>query len=133
MFGFVVAAIVAPLVASASPACADPAITSARSSLAAGGSLDVYDVAITVTNRGRGAQPSSLLQSVAVYQDAGKVGQIAVPPLRPNASQTVHYRLQRAVDARPGSTNLRLMLVLRDPHRPVTDCSAANDTFRLSV
>jgi hypothetical protein len=127
------AAAMGPMVASASPACADPAITSATSSLAPGGSLDVYDVAITVKNLGSGAQPSSVLQSVEVYQDAGKVGQIGIAPLRPAGSRTVHYRLKRAVDARPGSTNLRLVLVLRDPHRAVTDCSKANDVFRLTV
>jgi hypothetical protein len=133
MLEILMAAVLAPLVASASPACADPAITSATSSIAAGGSLDVYDVAITVKNLGSAAQPSSLLQSVAVYQDAGKVGQMGISPLRPGASQTVHYRLERAVDARPGSTNLRMVLVLRDPHRAVTDCSSANDVFHLSV
>jgi hypothetical protein len=133
MLGIFMAAALAPQVVSANPACADPAITSAISSVAPGGSLNVYDVAITVTNRGPAAQPSSLLQSVAIYQDAGKVGQMAIAPLRPAASQTVHYRLERAVDARSGSTNLRLVLVLRDPHRAVTDCSTANDVFRLTV
>jgi subtilase family serine protease len=128
-------AIVLPVVAMTS-ACADPAIVSARASAVNGmtGSLNVYDTAITVRNVGNAAQPSSLLQSVAIYQDGTKVGQLGIQPLKPGASQTVHYRVKRAVGARAGSTQLRFRLILSDPHGvPVTDCSTTNDTYRLTV
>jgi subtilase family serine protease len=94
----------------------------------------VYDTAITVRNLGTKAQPSSLLQSVEIFQDGTKVGQMGIQPLKPGASQTVHYRLQRAHGGRPGSTQLRFLLVLTDPHRvPITDCSTSNDVYHLSV
>jgi subtilase family serine protease len=133
MLDLIAAAAFAPLVAVTSSACADPAIVSATSTGGAAAAT-TYDVAIVVRNLGRGAQPSSLLQSVQVYQNGVKVDQKGVLPLKPGASQTVHYRLMRANDAEAGSTHLRLTLVMHDAHGArVTDCSTANDTFRLDV
>jgi hypothetical protein len=124
-----------PLLAMTSATCADPAIVAATpSTVASNGDLTTYTVAVTVENMGLGAEPSSLLQSVAVWQDATKVGQIGTRPLRPGARETVQYRFQRSSEARSGSTHLRFTLVLSNPHGiPVTDCSTANDTFRLNV
>jgi hypothetical protein len=129
------AAFAVPLLAMTSPTCADPAIVSAASStLGNNGNLTTYDVAVTLENMGLGSEPSSLLQSVGVYQDATKVDQFGTPPLKAGARATVHYRFQRSSEARSGSTHLRFTLVLRNPHGvPVTDCSAANDTYRLDV
>jgi subtilase family serine protease len=128
-------AVLLPVVAMTS-ACADPAIVSVHSSPVNGmtGALNVYDTSITVRNVGTAAQPSSLLQSVAIYQDGTKVGQLGIQPLKPGASQTVHYRVQRAVGARAGTTQLRFRLILSDPHGvPVTNCSTSNDVYRLTV
>lgn len=129
------AALALPLLAMTSTTCADPAIVGARASTVGNdGQLTTYDVAVTVANVGLGAEPSSLLQSVAVYQDATKVGQVGTPPLRPGARATIHYRFQRNAQARPGSTHLRFTLVLSNPHGiPVTDCSTGNDTYRIDV
>jgi len=129
-------ALLLPVVAVASSACADPAIVAARVSPVTGsnGALNVYNVAITVRNRGNQGQQSSLLQSVAIYQDGTKVGQEGVAPLRPGAAQTVNYRFERAVGARAGSTELHFTLLLRDPHGvPISACSSAGHAYRLSV
>ncbi len=129
-------AVLLPVVAMTTSACADPAIVSVRSSPVNGmtGRLNVYVESITVRNVGTAAQPSSLLQSVAIYQDGTKVGQLGIRPLKPGASQTVHYRLERAAGARAGSTQLRFRLILSDPHGvPITDCSTGNDVYRLTV
>jgi hypothetical protein len=128
-------AVLLPVVAMTS-ACADPAIVSAHAVRTSGtdSTLNVYDAAITVRNLGTGGQASSLLQSVEIFQDATKVGQVGIEPLKPGASQTVHYRLERATGARAGTTRLRFVLTLTDPHGvPITDCSKANDVYRLSV
>jgi hypothetical protein len=118
-----------------SSTCADPAIVSAHASTVGdNGRLTTYDVAVTLQNLGLGGEASSLLQSVQVFQDETKVDQIGAPPLRPGGRATVHYRFQRASEARAGSTHLRFRLVERDPHGvPITDCSAANDTMGLRV
>jgi archaellum component FlaG (FlaF/FlaG flagellin family) len=117
-----------------SNACVDPAITHAVSNqLGSNGNLNTYDVAITVKNTGSSAEPSSLLQSVLVYQDATKVDQKGTPPLSAGGTATVHYRLQRSSEARPGSTHLRFSIVVHDPHGAVTDCSTANTTYRINV
>jgi len=129
-------AVLIPVLAMTSSTCADPAIVSAHAVPAGGAdsALNVYDTAITVRNLGTGAQASSLLQSVQIFQDATKVGQVGIEPLKPGASQTVHYRLERASGARAGTTRLRFVLTLTDPHGvPITDCSKANDVYRLSV
>jgi subtilase family serine protease len=129
------AALTLPLLAMTSTTCADPAIVKAvATTVAGGGPLTTYDVAVTVENVGLGAEPASLLQSVAIYQDATKVGQVGTPPLRPGQRATVHYRFQRSSHGRSGSTHLRFALVLSNPHGvPVTDCSTRNDTYRIDV
>jgi hypothetical protein len=122
-----------PLLAVSGNACAAPAITGAvANELGSNGDLNTYDVAITVKNTGA-SEPSSVLQSVQVFQDATKVDQMGTPPLAAGASATVHYRLQRSSDARPGSTHLRFSIVMHDPHRPVADCSGQNATYRINV
>jgi hypothetical protein len=135
MFAALLTAISIPILAAASPSCADPVIASAvATTLGNNGAIASYDVAITVRNAGTVAEPSSMLQSVEVYQDATKVDQIGTPPLRPGQSATVHYRLKRSFEARPGSTHLRLQLVLRDPHgMPFAVCSGANGAYRLNL
>jgi hypothetical protein len=123
-----------PLLAMTSGACVSPGITSAvANQLGSNGDLTTYDVVITVKNAGPAAEPSSLLQSVQVYQDATKVDQMGTPPLRAGGSATVHYRLQRSSEARPGSTHLRFSLVIHDPHGPVANCSTANSSYRINV
>jgi hypothetical protein len=135
MFALLVAAALGQLVVASASACSDPAIVSAsQTSMQHSGSLDVYTTAIVVKNLGTVAQAPSLLQSVEVYQDATKVGQIGLHPLAPGASQTVSYQLERSAGGQPGSTRLRFVLVMHDPHGvPFTDCNAANDVYRLSI
>ena len=88
----------------------------------------------SVKNLGSSDEPSSLLQSVQVFQDATRVDQKGAPPLRAGGAATVHYRLQRSSEARPGTTHLRFQLVLRNPHGvPITNCSTSNDTYRINV
>jgi archaellum component FlaG (FlaF/FlaG flagellin family) len=133
MLDVLLTALSAPLLAMTSSACAAPAIAGAVAhELGTNGDLNTYDVAITVKNMGA-TEPSSMLQSVQVFQDATKVDQKGTPPLAAGASATVHYRLQRSSEARPGSTHLRFSLVMHDPHRPVADCSGANATYRINV
>jgi hypothetical protein len=134
MLDVLLTALSLPILAMTSNACVSPGITSAVASrLGSNGDLTTYDVAITVKNTGPAAEPSSLLQSVQVYQDATKVDQKGTPPLPAGGSATVHYRLQRSSEARRGSTHLRFALVMHDPHGPVTSCSAANSTYRVNV
>jgi hypothetical protein len=133
MLDVLLTALSLPILAMTSNACVSPGITSAvASQLGSNGNLTTYDVAITVKNAGS-AEPSSLLQSVQVFQDATKVDQKGTPPLPAGGSATVHYRLQRSSEARPGSTHLRFSLVMHDPHGPVTSCSTANSTYRVNV
>jgi archaellum component FlaG (FlaF/FlaG flagellin family) len=134
MLDVLLTALSLPLLAMTSNACVDPAITHAvASNLGSNGDLTTYDVAITVKNTGSAAEPSSLLQSVQVYQDATKVDQKGTPPLRAGGTATVHYRLQRSSEARSGSTHLRFSLVVHDPHGAISDCSTANTTYRINV
>jgi hypothetical protein len=135
MLAFIVAALLTPAIASASPACADPAIVSAsQTSVQHNGPLNVYSTAIVVKNLGSRGQAPSLLQSIEVFQDATKVGQIGLRPLAPGRSQTVSYQLERSAGGRTGSTQLRFVLVMHDPHGvPITNCSSANDVYRLTV
>jgi hypothetical protein len=123
-----------PLLAMTSNACVAPAITTAVAhQLGSNGDLNTYDVAITVKNMGSVAEPSSLLQSVQIFQDATKVDQKGTPPLPAGGTATVHYRLQRSSEARPGTTHLRFSLVMHDPHGAVTSCSTANSSYRINV
>ena len=52
---------------------------------------------------------------------------------RGGGSATVHYRLTRSSDARPGTTHLRFSIVLHDPHMAVTECSGMKTTYRIDV
>jgi hypothetical protein len=134
MLDVLLAALSLPLLAMTSTACSDPAITSAiATQVGDNGALTTYDVAVRVKNAGSMAEPSSLLQSVQVFQDATKVDQMGAPPLSAGRAATVHYRFTRSSGAQARSTHLRFKLVLTDPHRATTDCSVANDTFRLDV
>jgi hypothetical protein len=133
MLDVLLTALSLPLLAMSSTACAAPTISGAvANQLAGNGDLNIYDVAITVKNTG-GAEPASLLQSVQVFQNGDKVDQKGTPPLRAGGSATVHYRLSRSSDARPGTTHLRLSLVLHDPHSAISECSGTNTTYRIDV
>ena len=134
MLHVLLATVAMPMVAMTSGACADSAITSAvATNVGNNGSLTTYDVAITVRNAGSAPEPSSLLQSVQVFQDATKVDQMGTQPLGGGRSATVHYRFSRSSDARAGSTQLRFRLVVTDPHEAITDCSSASTTYRIDV
>jgi hypothetical protein len=132
MLDVILAALALPVLAM--NACADPAITNVTATpISDNGSLAAYDFAITVKNMGGANQPASILQSVQVYQDATKVDQKSARPLRAGGAETLHYRFSRSNEARMGSTHMRFVLVMHDPHAAVQDCSVANDTFRLNV
>jgi hypothetical protein len=136
MLDALLAAISLPILAIASGgACAGPTITNAVASQAANnGNLTSYNVAVTVKNTGSAAEPSSLLQSVQVYQDATKVDQKGTPPLRAGGQTTVHYVFSRSSEAQAGSTHLRFRLVLSDPHgTPFANCTPESNSFRLDV
>ncbi len=124
-----------PIVAMTSGACAGPTITSAIASQAGtNGNLNTYDVAIRVKNAGSAAEPSSLLQSVQVFQDATKVDQKGTPPLAAGQSATVHYRFTRSSEAAARSTHLHFTLTLSDPHgTPFADCSSGQNSYRLDI
>jgi hypothetical protein len=133
MLDVLLTALSVPLLAMTSGACAAPTISTAvATQLGSNGDLTTYDVAITVKNTGA-SEPSSLLQSVQVFQDATKVDQKGTPPLPAGGSATVHYRLQRSAEARPGTTHLRFSLVLHDPHSAIAECSGTNTTYRINV
>lgn len=135
MLDALLAALSIPILAMTSGACAGPVITHAvASQVGSNGDVTTYDVAITVKNDGAKAEPSSLLQSVQVFQDATKVDQRGTQPLAAGASETVHYRFTRSSEARPGSTHLHFRLVLNDPHgTPFADCGTADNNYRLNV
>jgi hypothetical protein len=135
MLDAVLAALTLPILAMTSGACAGPTITKAvASEVGSNGDLNTYDVAIRVTNAGSAAEPSSILQSVQVYQDATKVDQKGTPPLAAGASATVHYRFQRSSEAAARSTHLHFTLTLADPHgTPFTDCSSGSNSYRLDI
>jgi len=134
MLDVLLAAFALPLLALNANACAEPAITAATATpVAHNGNLTTYDVAIVVKNLGSAGEPSSLLQSVEVYQDATKVDQKSAPPLQTGGATTVHYRFSRSSEAQRGSTHLRLHLVMHDPHGATTFCSTAHATYRIDV
>jgi archaellum component FlaG (FlaF/FlaG flagellin family) len=133
MLDVLLTALTLPLLAMTSNACVAPAITTAvASQVGNNGDLTTYDVAIRVKNAGS-AEPSSLLQSVQVFQNGTKVDQKGTPPLQAGGTATVHYRLQRSSEARAGTTHLRFSLVVHDPHGPVTNCSTAQSSYRINV
>ncbi len=135
MFEALLTALALPLLAMTPGACTNPAIVSAGATTAGNnGNLTTYNIAIRVKNTGTVGEPSSLLQSVEVFQDATKVDQKSAPPLAPGQAATVHYQFSRSSEARAGSTHLRFRLVTTDPHgTTITNCSVANSTFRLDV
>jgi archaellum component FlaG (FlaF/FlaG flagellin family) len=115
-------------------ACADPAITHvAAGPVANNGNLTTYAFAVTLKNVGGANQPSSVLNSIQIFQDATKVDQKGAQPLRAGASETIRYMFQRSSDARPGTTRLRFHVLVNDPHAPAQNCSTANDTYRITV
>lgn len=135
MLDALVAALSLPILAMTSGACTGPTITNAVATHAGNnGNLTSYDVRVTVRNEGTRSEPSSLLQSVLVYQDATKVDQKGTPPLAAGSSVTVHYRFSRSSEAAAGSTHLRFQLALADPHStsfPV--CTTAGNRYRLDI
>jgi hypothetical protein len=134
MLDALLAALSMPLLAMTAGACTDSAITSAVvTNVGNDGGLTTYDVAITVKNAGPAAEPSSLLESVQVFQDTTKVDQKGTPPLGAGRSAIVHYRFSRSSEAHTGSTHLRFRLVSSDPHEAITECSTANTTYRIDV
>jgi hypothetical protein len=135
MLDLLVALATLPLVAMSGTSCADPAITMAVASPVAGNAdLNTYDVAVTVKNLGGKAQPATLLQSVEFYQNATKVDQKGLQPLKPGGSQTVHYRMQRSSEARPGTTRVRVQLTMHDGHgAPVSNCLTSNDEKHITL
>ncbi|HEV8020544.1 MAG TPA: CARDB domain-containing protein [Candidatus Lustribacter sp.] len=136
MLDALLAAISLPILAmTANGACAGPTITNAISSETGNnGDLKTYNVAVTVKNTGSAAEPSSLLQSVQVYQDATKVDQKGTQPLAAGGQTTVHYIFTRSSEAQAGSTHLHFRLVLSDPHgTPFTNCTPESNSYRLDV
>ena len=95
MLSALLVAISLPIIAMTSNgACAGPTIANAVATQTGNnGNLTTYDVAVTVKNTGSAAEPSSLLQSVEVFQDATKVDQKGTPPLAAGGRATVHYSL----------------------------------------
>jgi subtilase family serine protease len=133
MLDVLLTALSLPLLAM-SACAADPAIVHVSATqISDNGQLAAYDFAITVKNNGTEKQPSSVLQSVVIYQDATKVDQKGAQPLAAGASETVHYRFSRSNEARMGSTHMRFQLIVRDPHQTAQDCNTANNTYRLNV
>lgn len=136
MLDALLAAISLPILAMTSgAACAGPTITHAVAVQAGNnGNLTSYNVAVTVKNTGSAAEPSSLLQSVEVFQDATKVDQKGTQPLAAGAQTTVHYVFSRSSEAEAGSTHLHFRLVLSDPHgTPFTNCTPESKSYRLDV
>lgn len=114
--------------------CANPSIMSAGvQSVTTDGQLKHYTIAITVENLGSVRQPSNLLQSVVVFQDGQKVGQIGLQPLRPKQSQKVTYSFDRGVDAGDGSTDLTFRLDFNGRSGNNVSCHKGNETFAISV
>src|SRR5580700_10554955 len=92
-------------------ACANPSIVSAGvQSVTADGGLNHYTIAISVENEGTVRQPGNLSQSLDVFQDATKVGQIGLLPLGPDQTQEVTYGFDRSAEAGVGTTHLRFTL-----------------------
>ena len=111
---------------------ADPAITKASVvSVTPSGGLNNVKVSVTVTNLGSAKQPSNTLQSVEITQNDTKVGRKGVPPLAAGQAYTFAYVFQRSVEASPGTTPLRLQLVVTQPSN--ADCDASNDVYHLRV
>jgi hypothetical protein len=129
MLDLIAIALAVPLFTVAS-GCGAPVITNAGiQSTSTSGDLRFTRVAVTVVNRGA-SQPSSMLQSVNVYQNGSKVDQKSVPPLRAGASKTVTYTFKRSAEANDDTTRLRVQLVGHDAHG---SCSTAGSPVRITV
>ena len=114
--------------------CANPSIISTRvQSVTTNSGLNHYTLAVVVQNIGTVRQPSNLLQSVEVFQDGDKVGQMGLQPLRPHQSQTVTYGFNRSADSGTGTTLLTFVLVFKGPTGSSVDCHAGNETAAFSV
>jgi len=140
MFAFLLAPFLlalAPLTSGTDGGCrgADPAILHAGvRSMTANGDLNHYTIDITVRNVGQAGQPSNLLQSIEVSQDATPVDRIGLQPLKPGATQTVSYAFDRSKDAGTNTTRLTFRLVQKGMTVPgPLDCNVANDIFRLTL
>jgi len=134
MLDALLAALSLPLLAMTTNACAGPTIVHAVAAQAGtNGDLTTYNVAITVKNDGSQGEPSSLLQSVQVYQDQTKVDQKGTQPLAAGGSTTVHYVFSRSAEAEQGSTHLHFRLVLRDPHGTSFAACTPDSNYRLDV
>ena len=94
----------------------DPAIVSvAVKNVDHNGAINVYHIRGTVTNAGKRAQTSNVLQFVDVYLNDQKTDARGVPPLRPGQSYTFGYDFQRSTDAGDGTSQLRFQLNMRQP------------------
>jgi subtilase family serine protease len=120
--------------AAAGCAGADPAITSVRvQNVSGNGSLNHYTLVGKVTNLGNQRQASNVLQFVDIYQNGTRLEDRGVPPLAPGQSYTFSYVWQRASDAGTNTTAFDFRLRMTSPSPPGNqDCSAGNDTFRLT-
>jgi hypothetical protein len=131
------AALLGPIVVAANGSCsgADPAIVGAAvKSMTRDGALNHYVVDITVTNRGSAGQPGNTLQSVEVFQDATKVDQKGLPPLKPGQTAVVEYRFVRSHLAEHNSTRLRFQIQAQGSAGATgAGCSTDDQTSRLSV
>jgi archaellum component FlaG (FlaF/FlaG flagellin family) len=93
--------------------------------------LDRYTLTIAVKNVGSQSQKSNVLQSVDIFLDHAKNGEKGVPPLRAGQTYSFTYDVQRAEDARRGSTSVDLRLT------PATansrNCSVAIEKYHVVI
>jgi hypothetical protein len=133
--------LIALLIAAASPAenpsaaCrgADPAITNVVPAQTTNNDVNRYTLTIDVTNLGPQGQKANVLQSVDIVLDGTKNGEKGIPPLAAGQKYSFGYDVLRAEDARPGSTRVRLHLVVHQPAGVAADCNTANDTFLVKI
>jgi subtilase family serine protease len=118
------------IAANATPVCtgADVAITNVTVSHASNGKLMNYTLSITVKNVGSVNQRANVLDNVSEVLDGEKKGEKGLPPLAAGASYTFPYVVQRALDAAPGSTTVRLHIVSDQVPGSPGDCSILNES-----
>jgi hypothetical protein len=100
------------------PPCAAtyPVITSvAVQNVMPDAGVNQYTIRVSVMNRGQNSQASNALQSVQIYQDATKVGEKGIPPLKAGGTYAFPYRFTRNSDAADGTTNLVFRLDRQAP------------------
>jgi len=68
--------------------------------------LNLYNVRVTVTNRGSRSQAGNVLQFVDVTQYGDRLDDKGIPPLAPRASYSWTYIWKRSADAGSGTTPL---------------------------